>query len=161
MKTKSFVLLIAGIVLVGGAIGGAFLGGEAVGRNSAMTTLSPALQNRSVQFGANGQVQFGINGTRQPGAALPGGRIIGGPGGLAGGTNGGVVQAIEGNIVTVTSPNGSVIRVVLGANTTIEKLTQGITGDITAGSNITVGGPRNSDGSIQALTVLLNQTAVH
>jgi hypothetical protein len=171
VKTKNFVLLILGIVLIAGAIGGAFLGGEAVGNNNAKTTLAQAGQNLIGQFGANGPGQFGANATRPQGAAGGaaggGGRVAGGAppfagaGGVIGGAGFGggtigTVQNVQGNTVTVTAQNGSAVTVMLSANTTIEKLTHGTVGDVAAGSNITVGGPRNTDGSIQAVTILLN-----
>jgi hypothetical protein len=87
------------------------------------------------------------------------GGVIGGGGFGAGAT--GTVQTINGNTLTVTTQNGSPVSVVLSANTTIEKLTQGTAGDITIGGNVTVAGPRNADGSIQAASVLFNQPAVH
>ena len=146
-----------GIVLIAGAIGGAFLGGEAVGNNNAKTTLAQAGQNLIGQFGANGPGQFGTNGIPQQGGVRPGGVIPGGAGaGFAGVGAVGTVQNIAGNIVTVTTQNGSPVSVVLSSNTTIEKMTQGTAADITVGGNVTIAGPRNTDGSIQAATVLIN-----
>lgn len=165
MKTKSFILLLAGIILLGGAIAGAFFGGEAVGKRNERATLTQTAQNRIGQFGNTTRPQGGAiggGGGMVPGGGpgLPGvGGLIGG-GGFGGGTIG-TVQNVQGNIVTLTAQNGSAVTVTLSANTTIEKISQGKPGDITTGSNITVGGQRNNDGSIQATTILLNQPAIH
>ncbi len=164
MKTKSFILLLVGIVVVGGAVGGAFFGGEALGKKNEQASLTQTMQNRIGQF-ANAGAGAGGGGTRQPGGGGgAGGQFVrinpaGGGGGLFGGGTIGTIQSVSGNMLTVTTQNGSSVQVILGSNTTIEKIGQGTIGDLAAGANVTVGGQRNADGSIQAATILLNQTA--
>lgn len=162
MKTKNFIFLLVGIILLGGAIAGAFFGGEAVGKRNERAAQTQTAQNQIAQFGNPNRPQ----GTPGGGGMIPGGApglagaggLIGG-GGFGGGTIG-TVQNVQGNTVKLTAQNGTTVTVMLSANTTIEKLSQGTPGDITTGSNITVSGLRNADGSVQAATILLNQPVV-
>jgi hypothetical protein len=161
MKTKNFIWLLVGIILLGGAIGGAFFGGQALGKNHEKTVLAQTTQSRTSQFGGNTTRTVGGGGAVSGNAgAVVGGRIPGGGaiGGIAGfgGSTIGTVQSVQGTTVTMTAQNGSSVTVNLSANTTIEKISRGTPADLAAGSNITVSGPRNPDGSIQAATVLLN-----
>lgn len=154
MKTKNFVLLIVAIMLVGGAIGGAFIGGQAIGKNSAREEASQTLQNRLDQFGVGNGGRQGFQqgippqGSRLPGAA--GDMFIGG-GAI------GTVEKIESNVLTLNTQNGTKVRVILSDNTTIEKMAPATIGDILVGSSVTIGGQRNADGSIQATTIFMTR----
>ena len=145
MKMKSFVILIIVIVLVLGAIGGAFIGGQAVGKSQGKTEATQALGSQFRQF-SNGQ-----QGELPEGSTLPGG--MGGTF-TRGGTSG-TVEEIEGNVLTRDALDGTKVRVVISDNTTIQKMAQGTTSDVSAGSTITVTGQKNTDGSIQATSIFI------
>ena len=145
MKTKSFVILILVIILVVGAIGGAFIGGQALGKSQSRTEANQALGSRF------GQLPDGWQGTPPEDFTSPGG--MGGTF-TRGGTSG-TVEEIEGNVLTLDALDGTKVRVVISDNTTIQKMAQGTTSDISAGSTITVTGQKNTDGSIQATSIFI------
>ncbi len=145
MKTKSFVMLILVIVLVVGAIGGAFIGGQALGKSQSRTEANQALESRFSQFSG------GQRGTPPEDSTLPGG--MGGTF-TRGGTSG-TVEEVEGNVLTLDELDGTKVRVVISDQTTIEKMAQGTTSDISAGTTITVTGLENTDGSIQATSIFI------
>jgi hypothetical protein len=144
MKTKTFVILILLVVLVGGAIAGAFLGGQAVGKSQG----NQALRSRFEQFPSGQQRVYSDNST------FPGG--MGGP--FARGGTFGTVEKVEGSVLTVKAPDGSTIQVVISDQTTIQKMAQGDLSDITAGSSVSVTGETRDDGSIAATTIFLTPT---
>jgi len=145
MKTKSFVILILVIILVVGAIGGAFIGGQALGKSQGKTEANQALESQLSQFSG------GRQGMSPEGSTLPGGM-----GGIffRGGTSGTVAE-VEGNMLTLDALDGTKVRVVISDQTTIEKMAQGTTTDISAGTTITVTGQENTDGSIQATSIFI------
>ncbi len=80
----------------------------------------------------------------------------GGPG--HGGGAGGEVTAIDGDTLTVTTPNGDSITVALTDTTRIvlaESQSDGTRDDISVGSNIGVRGRPNSDGVIEAMSIVV------
>jgi preprotein translocase subunit YajC len=145
MKTKTFVILVLLIVLVGGAIAGAFLGGQAVGKSQG----NQASQSRFSQLPSGQRRAYSSNLTS------PGGTVF-----TRGGTFG-TVEKIEGNMLTVKAPDGSTVQVVISDQTTIQKMAQGDLNDITIGSSVSVTGDRKSDGSVAATTIFItpNPTA--
>jgi preprotein translocase subunit YajC len=142
MKTKSFVILVLLIVVVGGAIAGAFLGGQAVGKSQS----SQAFESRFGQF-PNFQQR-----TSSDNLTPPGGMVF-----TRGGTFG-TVEKVEGNVLTVKTPDGSTTQVTINDETTIQKMAQGDLSDILAGSSVSVTGERKDDGSIAATTIFLTPT---
>jgi hypothetical protein len=88
--------------------------------------------------------QFGANGTFTRGAGR------GGANGMA--VRGQIISA-DNNSVTVKMMDGSTKIVILSSNTMIGKTTSGSASDLTNGSNVTVFGTTNSDGSITAQNV--------
>jgi len=150
MKTKSFIMLILIIVLVAGAIGGAFIGGQALGKSQGRTEAQQTLESRFSQF-SNGQ-----QGTFPEGSTPPSGM-----GGIftRGGTSG-TVEKVEGNVLTLDALDGTKVRVVISDDTTIEKMAQVTTSDISTGTTITVTGQKNTDGSIQATSIFITPVSV-
>jgi len=144
MKTRSFVILILLIVVVGGAIAGAFVGGQAVGKSQANQTL----RSRFEQFPSFQQRMDSGNLT------MPGGM----DGFIVRGGTFGTVEKIEGNVLSVKAPDGSTVQVVISDQTTIQKIAEGDLSDITAGSSVSVTGDREDDGSIAATTIFITPT---
>ena len=109
MSTKSFILLIVAIILVGGAIGGAFLGGQTVGKNNATAAANTQTrQARTGQFG-NFTGQQGIPPQGVPQGLPPG---VAGSAFARGGTTG-TVDKVEGNVLTLNTQNGTKVSVIL------------------------------------------------
>ncbi|SRR6266404_1210434 len=88
--------------------------------------------------------QFGANGTFTRGAGR------GGANGMA--VRGQIISA-DNNSVTVKMMDGSTKIVILSSGTMIGKTTTASASDLTNGSNVTVFGTTNSDGSITAQNV--------
>ncbi len=143
MRTKSFVILVLLIVVVGGAIAGAFVGGQAVGKSQAKEEATQALRSRFGQFPS---VQQRIDSGN---LTSPGGTVF-----VRGGAFG-TVERVEGNKLTVKALDGSTIEVVINEQTSIQKMARGNLSDIVAGSSVTVTGDKKDDGSIVAATIFI------
>lgn len=128
-------LLITGVIalLVGGAVG--FLAG--------MQYQKSQNQNRLAQF-TNGNFggRMGIGNFR------PGGN--------------GNIQAVRGQIIskddksiTIKLQDGSTKVIILGSSTNIAKTTEGSANDLTEGSEVSVFGTNNPDGSVTAQNIQL------
>jgi hypothetical protein len=130
MKNKIVVIVIA--VLVGA---GLFFGGMKLGQ--AQTGMRAG--NR--MFG-NGQTTF-RNGTG-----------FGGQGGMRGaGFIAGEILSKDNKSITVKLQDGGSKIVFTSASTTVLKASQGTLGDLSAGTNVTVQGTANADGSLTAQSV--------
>ena len=126
--------IIAGIVGVVVIVGAAFYGGMVYGKSS-----SPARG----QF-SNGQLTG-----RPDGAAGMG--VRGGMNG--GGFTAGEILSKDESSITIKMQDGSTKIVLVGSSTQIMKSTTGSSDDLTTGTNVTVTGTANSDGSITAESV--------
>lgn len=93
-----------------------------------------------------------------PGAFFGGGQGGGGFGGLRGLAGLGLtgqVEKIDGNSVTVTLPQGVTLTANLSEKTTFRRTVAGSKTDIKQGSEITVEGERQADGTLQATQITL------
>jgi len=138
MKRKTFIILLVAAVLLGGAIGGAFIGGMAIGKTQGRTEVtqgsprwSGQLTAPSTQTNPQGGVLFGRGGTI------------------------GTVASIEGNTVTLTAPDGTTVRILISDSTTIQKMDEGSLDDLSPGESISVSGERGEDGSITATSIFI------
>lgn len=158
MKKNTFIMLLAAVVVLGGAIGGALIGGMSIGKGQGREEANQELQSQLSQFTSRFGQRGTQQGTPQPGSELPGGFGSQRPGGFGGlfGSGGtvGTVEKIEGNILTLTTPQGSV-RVIIADDTPIQKMGEGSLSDISIGERITVSGEQKDDGSIEATNVFL------
>lgn len=148
---KRFVILLVAAVVVGGAVGGAFIGGIAIGKNQGRETALQGLQNRTSQFTSRFG-QGGIQGGTGNQTITVGPGEFGGLFGMGGIT--GTVAKVEGGVITLNTPQGAV-RVVVSDNTAIQKMSEGSLDDISLSENITVSGERNQDGSIAAWNIFI------
>lgn len=82
------------------------------------------------------------------GAGFPGGS--GGPGGGPGGGTAGTINSINGDTLILTTPNGSMVKVVASSSTTITTASPGSVSDIHPGDHVVVMG--TTSGSSTALT---------
>jgi len=126
--------IIAGIVGVVVIVGAAFYGGMVYGKSS-----SPARG----QF-SNGQLTG-----RPDGAAGMG--VRGGMNG--GGFTAGEILSKDESSITIKMQDGSTKIVLVGSSTQIMKSITGSSDDLTTGTNVTVTGTANSEGSVTAESV--------
>jgi hypothetical protein len=148
---KRFVVLIIAAVLVGGAIGSAFIGGVAIGKDQGKEEATQDLQSRVGQFSGRFN-QDATGSTDQSSGFTPPsgtGTFIG-----RGGTIG-TIEKIEGNIITLKTVNGKSVSVVTSSDTTFQKMTSGSVKDLKTGDNITVSGETKDDGTVQATNVFM------
>lgn len=129
MNTKTIVGALVALVIVGA---GAFYGGTKYA-DSASAHAGAA----SAEFG-NGQFA---------GARGQGGRMG------AGGFTGGEIISKDATSITVKMQNGSTKIVLVGGATQVMKSTTGSIDDLATGTNVSVTGTANSDGSVTAQLV--------
>ena len=171
MSNKAFVSMLVAVLVVGGAVGGAFFAGMALGKGQAeempvVNLPSPPQAARAQQPEApedQGLPLAEIRQRIQSGQATPeevaqirqqlqqqlgggaGGAGLGaGFGGLAG-----TIEAVEGNTITLDTPQGTLVAAV-GDDTTIQMTTEVPLTELTAGMRVTMGGERGEDGTFQA-----------
>jgi hypothetical protein len=149
----TFRTLAIAMVAAGLALGIAFGVGVAYGRGDPKTVQSGLTAQQIQQlFGAGGG---GAGGGQATGGAQGTG---GGPAGsgatavLGARSTSGRVTAVNGQTVTIETRQGSQ-KVTLGANTTVNKLMQGGSGDLQEGTTIVASGTRKDDGSFEATSV--------
>ena len=167
MRAKSFMLLVAAVLVLGGSLGGAFVGGIALGKGQGAEAAEIGVMSRPVpglgqQFsgqsdGASLQqlrqrIQSG-QATSEELAELRqqfgSGQGFRSRGGLSG-----TIEAIDGNTVTVNTSQGA-LRATIGAETTIQMLAEGTLADLLEGMRVTVVGQRGDDGSVQASSIFI------
>ena len=158
--TKSFVVLMVIFVVIGASIGGAFVGGVAVGKKQQdeAPTGSFAALGDVPNFAADQQVsqqqfQQGVPANVAGSPALG----QGGPGGLfpgAGGGMFGIIEDITDNVVTVNSPQGP-LQIVVSQDTVIRTFAEGTIEDLEMGMLVTVEGERNAEtGSFDTTSIV-------
>ena len=181
MSTKVFISLVVGVLVLGAAIGGSFLGGLAIGKNQeaeAAAAIAPvpqaptlAAQPSEETAGQNfaqlrERLQSGdlsdeelaeLRQQFQDGGAggFGGGRPRGGFGG-GGGQGGltGTIESIDGTTVTLNTSEGT-LRVAITDETTIQKTVQVTAGDLVEGERLTVVGTPGEDGIVEATFMIV------
>ena len=174
MTNKSFILLIAVVAALGVSIGGAFVGGIALGKSQdaeasqvAAFPPDPAAGFQQANGGSSESAPLAqIRQRLQSGDATPeelaelrqqfqGGGF--GGGGLLGGGFGagltGTIDAVDGNVVTVNTPQGP-LQAIITEETTIQTFAEGTLEDLLQGMRVTVVGQRG-EGTVEASAILL------
>ena len=166
---KSFLMLLVTVVILGAALGGAFVGGVVYGRSQAANAnmLPPGLEGGFAGGGPSVGVPAGavagpdgVGFVAPPGVegSFPGaGPGNGGSLGLGGGRGGltGVVAEVEGNNLSLTTPQGNTL-VTLTDDTTLSRLAPADRAELTAGITVRLVGRPNADGGIfQARSVVI------
>ena len=178
MNTKMFVWLLAAVLALGGSIGGAFVGGIALGKNQeaeAAQVGSPALSPGGDSSGPSGgsvadtlsqlQQRFrsgdldqeDLAGLRQQFQGEFERGFGGGIGDLDLSARSGLtatVEAIEGDTLTIDTARGPV-QASIGADTAIQMFSEGTLADLTPGTTVTVTGETGEDGSLEAVRVFI------
>lgn len=176
MNTKSFLLLLAAVLVLGGGLGGAFFGGIAVGKSQDTVPETQVLSAPASVAAAAGQQTQGATDQQQSldqlrqrlqggevsdeelaelrqqfqgeGGFAPGGGLFGGGGrGLVG-----TVEEISDGVITVNTPQGP-LQATIGADTTIQVFAEGTAEDIETGVQVTVVGERGEDGNVAASNI--------
>ena len=174
---KGFMILLAGMLVFGLALGGAFVAGTIVGggdeeATAATTPSIPAPTTggqtdggQSLRQQLAAQVQSGeltpqdIARLRQQfaGGAAGGGAGAGvgagGGGFLAGRAVQGTIEGIEGNVITLNTFQGP-IQVTVASEATIQVTKTGVIGDLSNGMTVAVTGERSEDGTFTAENVI-------
>jgi hypothetical protein len=175
VNTRSFLLLLVAVLVLGGGLGGAFVGGIAVGKSQESDTDSAVL-SAPVAAAADQQAQaLPDQQTRdQLRQRLQGGDVSdeelaelrqqfqgsggfgagAGPFGGGGGRGGliGTVEEISDGILTIDTPQGP-LRATISADTTIQVFAEGTAEDIETGTQVTVVGVRGEDGTVVASSI--------
>ena len=177
MSGRSFTLLISVVVALGISIGGAFVGGIALGKSqeaeAAQATPDVPVPSGGLQQsdGADVASLDRLRQRIQSGDATPeelaqlrqqfqgqgkfgGGGFGGGRlgGGLGSGLTG-TIDALDGNVITVNTPQGP-LQATVTDETTIQLFSQGSLADLIEGLRVTVIGQRR-DGAVEASAILL------
>ena len=182
MNNRSFLYLIIGFLAFGGALGGAFVGGMAVGGgdddSSAAPTsnLLPATDGQQTQASQGdfdrlrGRIQSGdlspeelsqlrqqfqgADGQFRPGNA--GGFNFGPDGGFTGAAPvSGTIQSVDGNSITIVTEEGRLVATVAD-DTVIREFGNLSLSDLLTGMTVAVIGEPDDNGVVQARSILIN-----
>jgi len=137
MGSKAFLLLLISALILGGGLGGAFVGGIALGKSQAQEQ-QPASNNSSGKA-LGGLGNNFIRGTPGLGFSALNGAF-------------GTVEKVEGNTLTITTSQGPV-TVNLTEDTSIRVTSQAAPEDLKPGMQVAVVGDRKEDGSLNARTI--------
>ena len=180
MNTKTFISVVAGVLVLGAVIGGSFIGGLLIGKSQeaeAAVSVAPvsqppgAAQRTSDQTDGQslGQLRDRIQSGEvsqedlaqlrqqfqgQFGGGGPGGGFTGGTrfGGGAGLT--GPIEKVEGNTVTVNTAQGP-LEATVTSDTVIRQFAQVTINELLAGMEVTVVGAPGEDGAVEAITIVV------
>ena len=185
MSTKGFLLLVATVIVIGGAIGGAFSAGLALGRGQDVAlpetaALQPSFGGGQPGLGGGfsaGRLSGGFQGGQgtAPARDLQGGQHDsfgdgqssgpeGGdhnfPGGFGGDSASrrlsGTISAVEGGVLTITTGAGET-QVTVSANSTVRVYKTGTAEDLSSGGEVLVIATGNLEGGpVDAVLVIVN-----
>ena len=169
---KGFAILLAGMLVFGLGLGGAFVAGTIVGGGDEETTATtnpsiPAPTTGGQAGGGAQALQRQLAAQAQSGNLTPeqiaqlrqqfGGGAAGGAdaggGFLAGSALQGTIEGIEGDVITLNTFQGT-IRVTVPSEATIQVTKTGVIGDLSSGMTVTVTGERSEDGTFTAENVI-------
>ncbi len=137
MGSKAFVSLLLSALILGGGLGGAFVGGIALGK-------SQAQEQQPASNSTPGQAPGGLGNSF----------VRGMPGAGFSPLNGafGTIEKVEGNTLTITTPQGPV-TINLTEDTSIRVTSKAAPEDLKPGMQVAVVGDRKDDGSLNARTI--------
>ena len=174
MNTKAFISLMVAVLVLGAVVGGSFLGGLTIGKSQetdAAASVTPVPEGSDLTDGLtlgrlreqaqSGQLsqedlaqlrqqfqgQFGGGGPG--GGGFAGGARFGSGGGLVG-----TIEKIEGDTITVNTSQGTLLATVAD-DTTIQKMIEVTSAELTEGTRVTVAGARGEDGTVQADSIFV------
>ena len=146
----SYRSLLLAVAVVGLAVGIAFGGGIALGRNTAPETIVTVTSSGGGSASQGRTAPAGQSATPTPAPT-------GAAGGFGirpqGGTPvTGTVKSVEGNIVTVSTSSGET-KVQVGEATAIRKIESGALSDVSIGASIVAVGQPNAEGAVVAASI--------
>ena len=150
-----FTIWLIAAVLIGGAIGGVFIGGITLGKNQGREEVTQEMQSRTGQFSSFFSQDNTQSGTTDQQSSLTPPTGTGMPFGR-GGTMG-TVEKIEGGVITVKTFSGTV-NVITSSDTTVQQMGAASLSDIKTGDNISVSGESQDDGSVKATSIFITPT---
>ncbi len=178
MTSRSFTLLIGVVVALGISIGGAFVGGIALGKSqdaeaaqatpevpapsggfrqpdgadaASLDLLRQRIQSGDATPEELAQLRQQFQGQGQFGGGGFGGGRLGG-GGFGQGLTG-TIDTVDGNVITVDTPQGP-LQATVTDETAIQLFSEGSLADLLEGLRVTVIGQRQ-DGGVEASAILL------
>lgn len=153
---KKYILASAGVAIIVGVVG--FYGGTVYEKGSlagqGLLRSGGAISGGNFQQGMRGQGQqgqpgqSGQRGDRQGQSGDQAGRMNRGGGFLAG-----EILSKDDKSIIVKTSDGSSRIVYFSSSTTVSKSTQSTSSDLAVGSQVTVGGQPNTDGSLAAQNI--------
>ena len=123
--------ILGAVILVLVIAGGSFYGGMAYAKNKV-----PAGRNGTF----TGQFEMGGTGANRIGMQT-------------GGFTAGQILSKDATSITIKMQDGSTKIILIGSSTQIMKMATGLADDLAIGTEVTVTGPANSDGSVTAQSV--------
>lgn len=137
----NFLGLLILVIIVGGAVGGAYGAGIVVGKGGApasATVQAPVATGDTSAQGANAR------------GAIGGGAILGGTGGAS---LAGTVEKLEGSTLTISAQSGGSTQVTVNDNTTIRKTADSGREELKQGVRVVVVGQPGSGGNVVASSI--------
>ena len=138
MNTKKIFIIGAGIVIIVGGL--CFWGGAYYANNRTYANFDVGMARS--QSGVSFQARS-IPGVKNDGSFLNG-----------------RITALDANMITLQTSDGGSKLVLYATSTSIKKTEQGVIGDISTGTVISVMGTKNNDGSITAKTIQIDPQGV-
>ncbi len=174
MSTRSFIALAVSVMVVGGILGGLFIGGYELGKRNAPAQDLPMADLAMLPSpgGGVGLTAGGVpdeatlseirqalgSGQLQGDFGQRGGGLLGLAGAFGGGAGGGgvfgTIEAVEGDILRVSTPQGA-LEVKIGGETDIQGIAELALEDLEEGRSITVTGQRDEGGAMTATSVFV------
>lgn len=154
MNTKTFMLLLIGVLVIGGVLGGAVIAAAALGGSDAPEP-APAVLAAPVtsSLGQQSSQQVSQQPTGQPSSSQfspdAESRLLDGGSSLIG-----TVEKIDGDTLTISTSEGSMLAMV-GGEAIIQMFAEVASADLELGTRVTVNGERGEDGLIVATSIVV------
>lgn len=157
MNTKTFMMLLIGVLVIGGVLGGAVIAATTLGGSDApepaqIVSAAPA----SSSLGQQSQQQVNQQQTEQTSQPSnpqfspdAGSQLFNGGSNLIG-----TVEKIDGDTLTISTSGGSILAMV-GGEATIQMFAEVMLTDLELGTRVTVNGERGEDGLLVASSIVV------
>ena len=157
MNTKTFMMLLIGVLVIGGVLGGAVIAATTLGGSDAPEPAQAVLAvPASSSLGQQSQQQVSQQQTEQ--ASQPsnpqfspdaGSQLFNGGSNLIG-----TVEKIDGDTLTISTSDGSILAMV-GDDATIQLFAEVTPENLAIGTQVTVNGERGEDGLLVASSIVV------
>ncbi|MCH7745263.1 MAG: hypothetical protein IIC84_04235 [Chloroflexi bacterium] len=157
MNTKTFMMLLIGVLVIGGVLGGAVIAATTLGGSDAPEPAQAVLAvPASSSLGQQSQQQVSQQQTEQ--ASQPsnpqispdvGSQLFNGGSNLIG-----TVEKIDGDMLTISTSDGSILAMV-GDDATIQLFAEVTPENLAIGTQVTVNGERGEDGLLVASSIVV------